>query len=82
VQDGVGIQIVKLNPVGEEKPAEERMRGKENPWRRKAKKSTRKPAGGLGMISGPAMRTSAGSFLKMTIFLALSNSFSRNFVWT
>jgi hypothetical protein len=28
VQDGVGIQIVKLNPIGEEEPAEERMWGK------------------------------------------------------
>jgi hypothetical protein len=28
VQDGVGIQIVKLNPIGEEEPTEERMRRK------------------------------------------------------
>jgi hypothetical protein len=28
VQDGVGIQIVKLNPMGEEEPVEERMWGK------------------------------------------------------
>jgi hypothetical protein len=55
VQDGVGIQIVKLNPVGEEDPAEERMWGKENPQRRKARKSTQNPAGGRGMISGPAI---------------------------
>jgi hypothetical protein len=31
VQDGVGIQIVKLNRVGKEKPAKERMRGKRKP---------------------------------------------------
>jgi hypothetical protein len=31
VQNGVGIQIVKLNPVGEKKPTEERMRGKRKP---------------------------------------------------
>jgi hypothetical protein len=82
VQDGVGIQIVKLNPIGEEEPAEERMRGKENPWRRKARDSTRKPASGRGMILGPAMRTSTGSFFRMPIFLVLCNSFSRNLVWT
>jgi hypothetical protein len=33
------------------------------------------------MILGPAMRTSTGSFFKMTIFLVLCNSFSRNLVW-
>jgi hypothetical protein len=37
VQDGVGIQIVKLNPVGEEKPTEERMRGKRKPPEEKIK---------------------------------------------
>jgi hypothetical protein len=31
VQDGVGIQIMKLNPIGEEEPVEERMRGKRKP---------------------------------------------------
>jgi hypothetical protein len=34
------------------------------------------------MISGLAMRTSAGSFFKMPIFSALYNFFSRNLVWT
>jgi hypothetical protein len=37
VQDGVGIQIMKLNPVGKEKPAEERMRGKRKPSEKKSK---------------------------------------------
>jgi hypothetical protein len=37
VQDGVGIQIVKLNPIGEEKPAEERMRGERKPLEEKSK---------------------------------------------
>jgi hypothetical protein len=37
VQDGVEIQIMKLNPIGEEKPAEERMRGKRKPPDEKSK---------------------------------------------
>jgi hypothetical protein len=73
---------VKLNPIGEEKPAEERMRGKGKPPEEKRKEKYRKPAGGRGMISGLAMRVSAGSFFKMPIFSALCNSFSRNLVWT
>jgi hypothetical protein len=28
VKDGIGIQIMKLNPISKEKTAEERMRGK------------------------------------------------------
>jgi hypothetical protein len=73
---------MKLNPVGKEKQAEERMRGKENPRRRNAKNNTRKPTGGRGMISGPAGRVSAGSFFKRPIFSALYSSFSMNLVWT
>jgi hypothetical protein len=71
---------MKLNPIGEKKPAEERMRGKESPRKRNAKKSTRKPAGGRGMISGLVMRVSTGSFFKMPIFSVLCSSFSRNLV--
>jgi hypothetical protein len=37
VQDGVGIQIMKLNPIGKEEPAKERMRGKRKPLEEKGK---------------------------------------------
>jgi hypothetical protein len=37
VQNSIGIQIVKLNPIGKEKPAEERMRGKGKPPEEKRK---------------------------------------------
>jgi hypothetical protein len=50
--------------------------------RRNAKKSTRKPAGGRRMISGPAGRVSTGSYFKRPIFSTLCSSFSRNLVWT
>jgi hypothetical protein len=73
---------MKLNPIGKEKSPKERMRGKENPRRRKAKNSTRKPACGQGMISGPARRISAGSFFRMPVFSVLCNSFSKNLVST
>jgi hypothetical protein len=48
----------------------------------KARKITRKPGGGRGMISGPVMRDSAGSFLRMPIFSAFDNSLSPILVWT
>jgi hypothetical protein len=48
----------------------------------KARKITRKPGGGRGMISGPAARDSAGSFLRTPIFLAFNNSLSPILVWT
>jgi hypothetical protein len=48
----------------------------------KVRKITRKPRGGRGMISGPAMRDSAGSFLRMPIFSAFDNSLSPILVWT
>jgi hypothetical protein len=53
VQDGVGIQIVKLNPVGEEEPAEERMRGKRKPSKEKGKEKYPKARGWSGNDFGP-----------------------------
>jgi hypothetical protein len=38
VENSVGSQIVKLNPVGKEKTSEERMRGKQKPPKEKCKK--------------------------------------------
>jgi hypothetical protein len=38
VEDSVGIQIMKLNPIGKEKTSEERMRGKRKPLKEKCKK--------------------------------------------
>jgi hypothetical protein len=80
VQNSVGIKIVKLNPISKKKASKERMRGggSESPRRRNARKSTRKPAGGRGTISGRSVRVSAGSFFRMPIFSALDSSFS----WT
>jgi hypothetical protein len=43
VQDGIGIQIVKLNPVGKKKPVEERMRGKGKSSEKKGKEEYPKP---------------------------------------
>jgi hypothetical protein len=48
VQDGVGIQIMKLNPIGEEKPVEERMRGKRKPLEEKGKEKYPEARGWLG----------------------------------
>jgi hypothetical protein len=48
----------------------------------KARKITRKPGGGRGMISGPAARVSAGSFFRMSIFSASDSSLSPILVWT
>jgi hypothetical protein len=72
---------VKLNPICEEKATEERMRGERKSSEKKCK-STRKPAGGRGIISGLAARVFAGSFFKMPIFSVLSSSFSWTLVWT
>jgi hypothetical protein len=48
VQDGVGIQITKLNPVGEEEPTEERMRGKRKPSEEKSKEKYPEACGWSG----------------------------------
>jgi hypothetical protein len=72
VENSVGIQIMKLNPIGKEKNSKERMRGKRKPRRRNARKITRKPAGGRGMISGPTARVFDGSFFRMPIFSVLA----------
>jgi hypothetical protein len=58
------------------------MRGKRKPPKEKCKKITQKPAGGWGMISGPAARTSAGSFFRRPIFSTLVSSLSLILVWT
>jgi hypothetical protein len=81
-RNSVGIQIMKLNPISEKETSKERMRGSESPRRRNVRKSTRKPAGGRGMISRPAARVSAGSFFRMPIFSLLDSYFSWTLVWT
>jgi hypothetical protein len=49
---------------------------------RNARKSTQNPGGGWGTISGPAVRTSTGSFFRRPIFSALASSLSPILVWT
>jgi hypothetical protein len=70
VQDGVGIQIVKLNPICEKEPQRKGCRGKENPRRKKARKSTWNLAGSRGMISGLTIWTSTRLFFKTPILAA------------
>jgi hypothetical protein len=82
VENSVGIQIVKLNPIGKEKTSKEKMRGKRMPPKEKCKKKYPEARRWLGMISGPAARTSARSFFKMPIFSALASSLSPILVWT
>jgi hypothetical protein len=48
VENSVGIQIMKLNPIGKEKTSEERMRGKRKSPQEKCKKDYPEPRGWTG----------------------------------
>jgi hypothetical protein len=48
VENSVGIQIVKLNPVGKEKTSKERMRGKQKSPKKKCKKDYPEARGWTG----------------------------------
>jgi hypothetical protein len=48
VENSVGIQIVKLNPIGKEKTSKERMRGKQKPPKEKCKKDYSEARGWTG----------------------------------
>jgi hypothetical protein len=58
MQNSIGIQIMKLNPVGKEKPAEERMRGKGKPPKEKHKEQYPEACG----WTGDDFRTGGESF--------------------
>jgi hypothetical protein len=48
VKNSVGIQIVKLNPIGKEKTSKERIRGKRKPPKEKCKKDYSEAHGWTG----------------------------------
>jgi hypothetical protein len=61
---------------------EEKGVGRDSPRSIKAKKITRKPGGGWGMISGLAASDSARSFLRRPIFSVWDSSLSPTLVCT
>jgi hypothetical protein len=63
VQNSIGIQIVKLNPIGKEKPAEEGMRGKGKPPEEKCKEQYPEACG----CTGDDFRASGESFRRIII---------------
>jgi hypothetical protein len=82
MQNRIRIQIMELNPICEEKAAKKRVRGTRKSSEDEGEKDYPEAWGGRGMISGPAMRDSAGSFLRMLIFLVFDSSLSPILVWT
>jgi hypothetical protein len=63
VQNSIGIQIVKLNPIGKEKPAEEGMRGKGKPPEEKRKEEYPEACGWMG----DDFRTGGESFRRIVL---------------
>jgi hypothetical protein len=82
MQNRIRIQIMELNPICKKKAAKKRVRGKRKSSEDESKKDYPEAWGGWGMISGPVMRDSAGSFLRMPIFSAFDSSLSLILVWT
>jgi hypothetical protein len=82
MQNRIRIQIMELNPICEEKASKKRVRGTQKSSEDEGEKDYPEAWGSRWMISGPAMRDSAGSFLRMLIFLAFDSSLSPILVWT
>ena len=59
MEDGVGGQLMQLEPIETEKAPEERMQGNERPRMMNARNITQKPTGGEGITSLPGTRASA-----------------------
>jgi hypothetical protein len=76
MQNCIGIQIMELNPIHKKKATKKGVRRKRESSEDEGKEDYPKAWRRPGMISGPAMRDSAGSFLRMLIFSAFDSSLS------